>query len=67
MREVRGISHWSVEIPANTRGTVRLPKAPVGKVTEGGKPLTDAGIRVVQSPADIGQAIVDVLGSKAAA
>jgi len=31
------------------------------------KALTEAGIRVVQSPADIGQAIVEVLGSKAAA
>ena len=38
-----------------------------GTAAEKMKALTDAGIRVVQSPADIGQAIVDVLGSKAAA
>jgi succinyl-CoA synthetase alpha subunit len=38
-----------------------------GTAAEKMKALTDAGIRVVQSPADIGQAVVDVLGSKAAA
>jgi succinyl-CoA synthetase alpha subunit len=40
-----------------------------GKGTAGEKmaALEAAGIRVVQSPADIGQAIVEVLGSKAAA
>ena len=38
-----------------------------GTAAEKMKALTEAGIRVVQSPADIGQAIVDVLGSKAAA
>jgi len=38
-----------------------------GTAAEKMKALTDAGIRVVQSPADIGQAIVDVLRSKAAA
>jgi succinyl-CoA synthetase alpha subunit len=38
-----------------------------GTAAEKMKALTDAGIRVVQSPADIGQAIMDVLGSKAAA
>jgi len=38
-----------------------------GTAAEKMKALTDAGIRVVNSPADIGQAIVDVLGSKAAA
>src|ERR1700754_2937431 len=31
------------------------------------KALTEAGIRVVQSPADIGQAIAEVLGSRASA
>jgi hypothetical protein len=31
------------------------------------KALTEAGIRVVQSPADIGQEIAEVLGSGAAA
>jgi len=48
----------SVEIPANTRGTVRLPKAPVGKVTEGGKPLTDAGIQ------DGGDVVVEIGSGK---
>lgn len=38
-----------------------------GTAAEKMKALTDAGLRVVQSPADIGQAIADVLGSKAAA
>jgi succinyl-CoA synthetase alpha subunit len=46
-----------------------------GAIISGGKgtaaekmaALTAAGIRVVESPADIGQAIVEVLGSKAAA
>ena len=38
-----------------------------GTAAEKMKALTEAGIRVVQSPADIGQAIVDVLGSRAAA
>ena len=38
-----------------------------GTAAEKMKALTDAGIRVVQSPADIGQAVLEVLGSKAAA
>lgn len=38
-----------------------------GTAAEKMKALTEAGIRVVQSPADIGQAIADTLGSKAAA
>jgi len=38
-----------------------------GTAAEKMKALTEAGIRVVESPADIGQAIVEVLGSKAAA
>ncbi len=38
-----------------------------GTAAEKMKALTEAGIRVVQSPADIGQAIVDLLGSKATA
>ncbi len=29
-----------VEVPANTTATVRLPKAKLEQVTEGGKPLT---------------------------
>ncbi len=38
-----------------------------GTAAEKMKALTEAGIRVVESPADIGQAIFEVLGSKAAA
>lgn len=38
-----------------------------GTAAEKMKALTEAGIRVVQSPADIGQAVVDVLGSKVSA
>jgi succinyl-CoA synthetase alpha subunit len=38
-----------------------------GTAAEKMKALTEAGIRVVQSPADIGQAIADVLGHRAAA
>jgi succinyl-CoA synthetase alpha subunit len=38
-----------------------------GTAAEKMKALSEAGIRVVQSPADIGQAVVEVLGSKAAA
>jgi succinyl-CoA synthetase alpha subunit len=38
-----------------------------GTAAEKMKALTEAGIRVVESPADIGQAIAEVLGSKAAA
>src|SRR5262245_21468869 len=38
-----------------------------GTAAEKMKALTEAGIRVVQSPADIGAAVADVLGSRAAA
>ncbi len=38
-----------------------------GTAAEKMKALNEAGIRVVESPADIGQAIVELLGSKAAA
>lgn len=38
-----------------------------GTAAEKMKALTEAGIRVVQSPADIGQAIVEVLAARAAA
>ena len=38
-----------------------------GTAAEKMKALAEAGIRVVDSPADIGQAIVEVLGNKAAA
>src|SRR5687768_10425413 len=38
-----------------------------GTAAEKMKALTEAGIRVVQSPADIGQAVADILGSRAVA
>ncbi|MGQ0540545.1 MAG: succinate--CoA ligase subunit alpha [Blastocatellia bacterium] len=38
-----------------------------GTAAEKMKALTEAGIKVVQSPADIGQAVMEVLGSKASA
>lgn len=38
-----------------------------GTAAEKMKALTEAGIRVVESPADIGQAVAEVLGSSAAA
>ncbi len=38
-----------------------------GTAAEKMKALTEAGIRVVQSPADIGQAVIEVLGSGVAA
>ena len=38
-----------------------------GTAAEKMRALAEAGIRVVQSPADIGQAVVDVLGTRAAA
>ena len=38
-----------------------------GTAAEKMKALAEAGIRVVESPADIGSAIAEVLGSKAAA
>ena len=38
-----------------------------GTAAEKMKALTEAGIRVVESPADIGQAVAEVLGAKAAA
>jgi alpha-L-rhamnosidase len=31
----------AVDVPANTRATVRLPGAQLGRVTEGGSPLGD--------------------------
>ena len=34
-----GAFELAVEIPANTRATVRLPGAQLASVTEGGKPL----------------------------
>ncbi|HUT28171.1 MAG TPA: alpha-L-rhamnosidase C-terminal domain-containing protein [Sedimentisphaerales bacterium] len=39
-----------VEIPPNTMGTVKLPSAKLSDVTEGGKPLSEAGgIHILQT------------------
>jgi alpha-L-rhamnosidase len=37
-----GVFELTVDIPANTRATVRLPKAQLGTVFESGKPLSEA-------------------------
>jgi alpha-L-rhamnosidase len=51
----------TLEIPANTRATVRLPKTAPDKVTESGKPLvTGAGITDIRQNGD---AVVAELGS----
>jgi alpha-L-rhamnosidase len=41
----------TIEIPANTRGAVRLPKAVLDRVTEGGTTLTD--VRGRQDASDV--------------
>ena len=51
----------AIEIPANTRATVRLPKATLAKVTEGGQPLA-AGNGIGSMKQD-GEAVVVELGS----
>ena len=51
----------AVEIPANTRATVRLPGAALDKVTEGGKRLaTGSGIASVRQEGD---SVVAEIGS----
>jgi alpha-L-rhamnosidase len=50
-----------VEVPANTRATVRLPKAELSKVTEGSKPLSQ-GDGILRSRQD-GEAVVAEIGS----
>ena len=39
----QGVFTLDVEVPANTRATVRVPKAAVATVTEGGRPLAIGG------------------------
>jgi alpha-L-rhamnosidase len=51
----------AVEIPANTRATVRLPKAQLAGVTEGGQAL--AGGSVVTGARQDGDAVVVEIGS----
>ena len=57
-----GVFDLAVEIPANCRATVRLPKAgSAAKVTESGKPLTQGnGIKTIRSEDD---AVVVEIGS----
>jgi alpha-L-rhamnosidase len=51
----------TVEVPANTRATVRLPNAELAKVTEGGKALSSGdGIAAIRQE---GGAVVVELGS----
>ena len=51
----------SVEIPANTTATVKLPQARLDKVLEGGRPL--AGVKEVLSSSQKGQTAVIEVGS----
>jgi alpha-L-rhamnosidase len=49
------------QVPANTRATVRLPRAMLGKVTESGKPLTVGnGIAAIK---ESGNAVIVEVGS----
>jgi alpha-L-rhamnosidase len=52
-----------VEVPANTRATVRLPKAQIADVTEGGQPL--AGGNGISGPRQDGDTVVVEVGSGA--
>jgi alpha-L-rhamnosidase len=57
----QGTFTLDVEVPANTRATVRLPKAPIGRVTEGGQPLAVGnGVTAVRQD---GEAVVVEIGS----
>ena len=64
----RVASHWSlsgdrlqlvVEVPANTTATVRLPRAALDEVTEGGRPARSA-TGVTASRQDAGTAVFDL-------
>jgi alpha-L-rhamnosidase len=52
-----------VEVPANTRATVHLPKAQLASVTEGGQPLV--GGNGITGPRQDGDAVVVEVGSGA--
>jgi len=52
-----------VEVPPNTRATVRLPQAQLASVTEGGQPL--AGASGIGGPRQDGDAVVVEVGSGA--
>jgi alpha-L-rhamnosidase len=58
-----GTFELRVEVPGNTRATVRLPQAQLASVTEGGQPL--AGARGVSGPRQDGDAVVVEVGSGA--
>jgi alpha-L-rhamnosidase len=58
-----GAFELAVEVPPNTRATVRLPKAQLAAVTEGGRPLAEGnGIR---GPKQDGETVVVEVGSGA--
>jgi alpha-L-rhamnosidase len=58
-----GAFELSVEVPANTRATVRLPKAQLAAVTESGRPVTSArGVVRTRQEAD---AVILEVGSGA--
>jgi alpha-L-rhamnosidase len=56
-----GTFELRVEVPANTRATVRLPKAQLASVTEGGQAL--AGGNGITEPKQDGDAVVLEVGS----
>src|SRR5713226_577899 len=51
----------AIEVPANTTATVRLPKAKLGEVSEGGKPLADRAD--ISGARQAGEAVVLEVGS----
>jgi alpha-L-rhamnosidase len=60
--EIRdGVFTLTIEIPCNTRATIRLPRAAALNVTESGKSLSDAGLR---SSADRDSLVVDAGSGK---
>jgi len=50
-----------IEVPANTTATVRLPKAKMEEVSEGGKPLADR--EDILGARQVGDAVVLQVGS----
>ncbi len=56
-----GTFELAVQIPPNTRATVRLPKATSAQVTEGGKPITQ-GNGIAQTRQE-GDAVIVEMGS----
>ncbi|MDO8834273.1 MAG: alpha-L-rhamnosidase C-terminal domain-containing protein, partial [Vicinamibacterales bacterium] len=57
----QGTFTLDVEVPANTRATVRLPRAALAEVTEGGQPLvTRDGVTAIRQEGD---AVVAEIGS----